>query len=407
MDDEHEAWDDHDEDHPGGGEGGFSLRPPKRWPAVADALRRSLNAGAGRVGRLWVEEFVPEGGEEPPTLVLAAELRGAGGDERAIEEVGEDLRRRVREDVEEADLQGRDPERFRYAVFNAGDDDPFLAHLRDTEPLFGESPHRVMNLARMRELLPAPRTLPAAEPSHKDELSVGDFVGASIFVVVAAGVLAAVVAWLVSSAFWATLLCVVLGVGTLALVVFMYFLSVLPATTWRAGPLRRQPVVLGHVVQALEALWVRSHPGYADGGRFGLVIVFALDPQRRDDPAWLSWMARRMAWLRDHGAEDPDETRIAQRLEGEADDGTSRIPPSVAGNDATYWVSPLITRDQLPGDRLPFDRLLPLVLAGAPRPGDAEVKLLRLWPPQLWPLRHRPPWEDRAEAADAEGDATK
>ena len=133
------------------------------------------------------------------------------------------------------------------------------------------------------------------------------------------------------------------------------------------------------------------------------MLVFTLDPRRRDDTAWLGWLARRLAWLRDHGADDPDETRIAQRLEGEADDGTSLLPASVTGNDATYWASPMITRSQLPGDRLPADRLVPVLLPAGAKAGDAEVKIDRVWPPQLWPLRHRPPWENRPDdPAEAE-----
>ncbi len=349
---------------------------------------------------------MPDDRSQPATLVVAAELRGGGKSQQDLFDTRDDLRRRVAEDVEPVDLGGRDPERLRYAVFLPGDDDPFVRHFRDAEPVFGEPGHRFLNLAKLRELLPAPRVLPRAEPAHKDELSPGDFWGAVAFAIVAAAVSAGLVAWLLSPGLWATLLYAAIAFCLLVLLPFLYTLSVLPATTWRAGRVKTQPLVIAHVVQAIEALWVPSHPDHPDGARFGLVMVFTLDPRRRDDTAWLGWLARRLAWLRDHGADDPDETRLAQRLEGEADDGTSLLPASVTGNDATYRASPMITRSQLPSDRLPADRLVPVLLPADAKAGDAEVKIDRVWPPQLWPLRHRPPWENRpdepAEAPAAE-----
>ncbi len=375
----------------------FDLRPPKRWPPLADAMRRSLAAGAGRVARLWIEEYVPSDGGVPTSLLLAAELRGYDGDRQLgpeeREEISADLRRRA---VEDGDA---DADRLKVAVFAAGERDELTEHLRETEPVFGEPTHRFMNLAQMRQLLATPRVLPKPEPVRKDQVGASDaLIVAVIALVLAAGV--AALAWWLFAADWIGwtlgLLIAVPGLGLAAIT----YLGSTTAAVRPAKPLRTLPMTLAVVVQAFEALWVADHPDYPHGARFGLVAVFSLDPQRRDDLAWLSWLARRLAWLRDNGADDPDETRLAQRLEGEADDGTSRLPPSVTGNDATYWISPHYTRDDLPGERLPEDRILPILLERGATAGAERVAMARPWPAELWPLRYRPPWENRPDVPE-------
>ena len=375
-------------------DGGFSLRPAKNWPALADDLRRSLRAGAGRVARLWVEELVPADRRHPPALLLAAELGGydAGetldDDRRA--EVADDLRRRVAEDCD------ADPDSVRVAVFAAGEEDDLLRYLRETEPVFGEPRHRVMNLAELAKLYPAPRALPAAQPAHEIQSDPGwSVAGAVVVAAIGFGLMA--LAWWLVPWLWASLTLMAL-IAIVAGFLAVSTLFNLPSLSLRRRrELRELPLTLACVVQAFEALWVEKHPDYPEFARFGLVAVYSLDSQRKNDPAYLGWLARRLAWLRDNGAEDPDETRLAQRLEGEADDATSRLPASVTGNDATYWASPLYTRLALPGARLPGDRLLPILLEAGVTPGADPVPMARPWPPELWPLRDRPPWANRPD----------
>ena len=115
-------------------------------------------------------------------------------------------------------------------------------------------------------------------------------------------------------------------------------------------------------------------------------------------------MARRLGHLRDTPSRDPDETRITQRLEAEADDGTSRIPASIAGNDSTYWVSPHYRGAMLPDGRLPGDGLLPILLEPAVKAGDEAVRMIRAWPLSFWPMLREPvPVEKAKEPEAAEG----
>ncbi len=375
--------------------GGFDLRPPKHWPLFADAMRRSLQAGAGRVARLWVEELVPPDG--PARLLVGAELRGSDADEVLSDEqraaVADDLRRRLQEDAE------TDAGAIEIAVFAVGERDGLTNALRATEPIFGEARHRFMNLAELRQMFAVPRTIPKAMPVRKEQDGEGEAVGAMVMILVVAALLAGVVWWLVP---WPIVQWICYGlVGLVALALcYTTYLEMPRAALRRPDELKRLPMTLASVVQAFEALLVASHPDYPHGARFGLVAVFTLDSRRRDDVAWLNWMSRRLAWLRDHGADDPDETRVAQRLESEADDGTSKLPPSVSGNDATYWFSPMVVRQELPGERLPGDGLLPILLPAEARPGDDAVRPVRLWPAELWPLRYRPPWANRPDDPD-------
>ena len=272
----------------------FTLRPPKHWPPLADALRRSLAAGAGRIGRLWVEELVPDDDTQPATLVVAAELRGGARGQQDLFDARDDLRRRVAEDVDPADLGGRDPDRLRYAVFLSGDDDPFVAYFRDAEPVFGEPRHRFLNLATLRRCCRHRGCCPERSRRTRTSCRPGDFSAALSFVLVAAAVSPG------SSRGCSARACCARRCSTprsasasSCSLPFLYTLSVLPATTWRTGRVRTQPLVIAHVVQAFEALWVPSHPEYPDGARFGLVLVFTLDPRRRVDTAWLGWLARR------------------------------------------------------------------------------------------------------------------
>ena len=165
--------------------------------------------------------------------------------------------------------------------------------------------------------------------------------------------------------------------------------SSVPGSVGSRKGLATLPMTLAGVVQAHEALWSRNPAGYPEGARFGLVAVFTLDPEWRDDPFWLAWMARRLQHLRDNPTRTADETAIAQRLEGERDDGTSRIPASISGNASTYWVSPLYTRDQFPECQLPEDGLLPILLTSDAAAGADAVRMIRAWPAAMWPLAGR------------------
>ena len=377
----------------------FDLRPPARYPeALVAGMRRSLDAGAGRIGRAWVEEMT-YADDAPPSLLLAAELRGEGAT-WAHDEVAQDLRRRLAEDVE-----GVDGDRVRVAVLHPGEAggpaNPLWAYFQEVEPFFGDPRRRAMNLDELRPLLSAPRRLPAPQPANKFQSGAGETAGAAVFIAVVGAGLAWLAVWLLPGR-WGTAAAAVVAAVTLA-VEWANWTAGLPAAVRGRGELRALPMTLAAVVQAFEALWVRSHPDYPDGARFGLVAVFTLDPRHRDDPAWLGWMARRLAWLRDHEAGTPDETRVARRLEGEHDDGTSRIPASVSGNDATYWVSPKYERRHLPGDKLPSDGLLPILLEPGAAAGADRVAVRRPWPAELWPLRYRPPWEDQPNDVHAPG----
>ncbi len=368
----------------------FRLRPPSRYPDdLIVPLRRSLNAGSGWVSRLWVTEMYFTGDEEarPPRLALAAELRGHGGPELDPEigdEAGRDLQRRLHEDVE-----GIEPDSVSIFLFTLRSDSDVAQHLRGQEPVFGPAYGRVLDVDKFAKLRDAPRKLPTPRKFDDKQLAGAELWGVlGLFLGVGVG-LAALAWWLIPWTVVAWIAIAVILLATAVLVVLTYQDSVLGSVRKR-GELRSLPLTLASVVQAHEALWEPESSGYPEGARFGLVAVFSLDPKRRDDPAWLGWMARRLGHLRETPSRDPDETRITQRLESEADDGTSRIPTSIAGNDATYWVSPHYRGAMLPGNRLPGDGLLPILLEPDAAPGAEAVRMRREWPLSLWPMLREP-----------------
>lgn len=62
----------------------------------------------------------------------------------------------------------------------------------------------------------------------------------------------------------------------------------------------------------------------------------------------------------------------------------SRILPSMAGNDAIHWVSPLALHDLLPERRISDDGLLAILLEADAAPGAKVVRMVRLLPAMLW-----------------------
>ena len=368
----------------------FRLRPPSRYPDnLIVPLRRSLNAGSGWVSRLWVTEMYFTGEEEarPPRLALAAELRGHGGPELDPEigdEAGRDLQRRLHEDVE-----GIDPDSVSIFLFTLRSDSDVANHLRGQEPVFGPAYGRVLDLDKFAKLRDAPRKLPAPRKFDDKQLAGSELWGVlALFLAVGVG-LAALCWWLIPWAVVAWIAVALILLATWVLVVMTWQDSV-PGSVRQRGELKSLPLTLASIVQAHEALWDPENSDYPTGARFGLVAVFSLDPTRRDDVAWLGWMARRLGHLRDTPSRDPDETRITQRLEAEADDGSSRIPTSIAGNDSTYWVSPHYRGAMLPDGRLPGDGLLPILLESGAAAGVEVVRMRREWPLSLWPMLREP-----------------
>ncbi|PRY92058.1 hypothetical protein BCF33_2752 [Hasllibacter halocynthiae] len=376
---------------------GFRLQPPERFPAsLVRSLRASLDDGAGRIVRLWIEEMAFVDRRLGARLVVAAQIKAEPWDEAAHSEAEADLRMRVLDDLDHGPddhgAVGEGPEIMVFAQNVEVGPGSLPTHFLAIEPVWGPHASRDLDLEAFRALAPAPRTLPKPRQTHPDQTSLTDLA-------ITLGVAFAALVGLSQLAFWLipsdTVAWVLVGLLAFLTVGFAWIMwqGSVRGSIGRSGPLRTLPLTLAHVVQAHEALREDKHPGYPDGARFGLVAVFTLDSDWRDDAGWLSWMARRLAHLRDHPTRSADETRIAQRLEGERDDGTSRIPASVSGNEATYWVSPLVTRDQLPERRIPDDELLPIVLEEGAAPGAEAVRMVRFWPAVLWPLAPR---SDRA-----------
>ena len=391
----------------------FRLQPPERFPgALVRSLRASLDQGAGRIVRLWIEEMAFVDRRRGTRLVVAAQIKADPWDEAAHAEAEHDLRLRVMDDLGRTDTVGNgptddggtdtaprepgpsteEPEIMAFARDTEATSGTIAAHFLALEPAWGPHPARDLDVDAFRALAPAPRALPAPKRTHPDQTGWTELLVVLGVTVLALFGLSRLALWLVPFAALAWAIVAVFALLGLVIAAFMWIGST-PASMARKRPLRTLPLTLASVVQAHEALHETKHPGYPEGARFGLVAVFTLDPAWRDDPTWLSWMARRLAYLRDHPARTADETRIAQRLEGERDDGTSRIPPTIAGNGATYWVSPTLTRDQLPERRLPDDGLLPILLEADAAPGREAVRMARPWPAPLWPLAPR---SDRA-----------
>ena len=366
----------------------FRLQPPERFPAsLVRSLRRSLDDGAGRIARLWIEEMAFVDRRGGTRLVVAAQIKADPWDEDAHKEAEHDLRLRVLDDVEHA-AEGGGPEVMVFAQNAEAGPGTIPDHYLALEPVWGPHAARDLDIAAFRALAPAPRALPAPRQTHPDQTNRTELL--IILVVTAATVvgLSQLIVWLLPVAWLAWTLIALVALAGLGFGWIMWTGSV-PGSIGRKGALRTLPLTLAAVVQAHEALREAKHPDYPEGARFGLVAVFTLDPEWRDDPTWLSWMARRLSHLRDHPTRTADETAIAQRLEGERDDGTSRIPPSIAGNEATYWVSPNVHRDLLPERRIPDDGLLPLLLEADAVPGKEAARMVRPWPAVLWPLAPR------------------
>ncbi len=376
----------------------FAPRPARAFPAgLVEHLRYSLHQGAGRIGRLWVEELYQPGdlaGET--TWLIAAELRGLAVGEAAREDAEADLRSRLLAAPGLDDI----PEPVVY-VFDGETDTEQAAYVRGLEPIFGEHHDRQM---RLRELAkyqgPAPREIPEALTHAPSPMTKSGFVFSLSLVLVVAGVVVGLLAWLIpGSGGWN-----VVRIGLILLVVGFAALVVQSlrknhavgsvseddvdqfVTDGELSDMRTLPHVLAAVVQARNELFDPGHASPMDLARYGLVAVFTLDPTWRNDPAWLAWMARRLRWLRDHAAETADETRIAQRLEAESDDLSRHIPLSVAGNAQTFWVTPYYRHVDLPEGVIPADRLLPILITTDDPTRGEEVDFVRAWPPGAWPL---------------------
>ena len=383
-------------------DGAFRLQPPERFPAaLVRSLRASLDDGAGRIVRLWMEEMAFVDSRKGTRLVLAAQIKADPWDEAAHAEAEHDLRLRVLDDLGRAGEPGsgegmadgaHEPEVMVFARDAEAGLGTIPRHFLGLEPIWGPHVARDLDVDAFRALAPAPRVLPEPRQTHPDQTDRLELLITLAVTAAAVVGLSQLVLWLLPIAWLAWTLIAAIALAGLGFAWIMWSGSV-PGNVGRRAPLRTLPLTLASVVQAHEALREAQHPGYPEGARFGLVAVFTLDPEWRDDPAWLSWMARRLAHLRDHPARTADETRVAQRLEGERDDGTSRIPPSIAGNAATFWVSPDVHRELLPERRIPDDELLPILLDANAAPGSEAVGMARLWPAVLWPLAPR---SDRA-----------
>lgn len=361
----------------------YRFAPPREFPyEVVAALRAGLGEEAGWVARCYVSGVEYEDAGLPPALVVGAKIKDPDPSHDRFEEV----EARVREMLAGA-LPARAAEETDVILWPSGATGGAVDYFERTEPVVGERVNSTLIRPQMRKLFAPPRDL--GDMAFENTLLRWRIGAAVLVVVLSAG--AAFLAFALAPS----------GFPTRALIGLALFAGGSALTRVLAPPedpaetaLRTQPLTLAAVVQAHEALrspTVRRSQKYARHEGFRMVAVFTLGERYRDDAAWLRWMADRLYALRESPATTPDETRVAQRLIDEADDHTSKIPPSIAGNDATYWVRYVCRPSDLPNDVVPSDGLLPVVLEANVRAGADEVRVAYPWPLRLWPRRSPKP----------------
>jgi hypothetical protein len=136
----------------------------------------------------------------------------------------------------------------------------------------------------------------------------------------------------------------------------------------RSAPLRRRaltegPLVLARVVAADPALY---EPGDAV---LPARVVFAPDPARRFDGAFLRELGQRLQALQRADTTPPEQTAVAAVLREPNRVDTVRLPATLAGADEAYLAVVAVDQRRLPGRRIEDGELTLIV---DPRSGFAE-----------------------------------
>jgi hypothetical protein len=142
--------------------------------------------------------------------------------------------------------------------------------------------------------------------------------------------------------------------------------------TWQTSH-ENAPIVFAATVQANEKLW---DPGDENG--LPLVLVTATDPRHRNDVAYLTGLARRLAELRDSSHTPSDCQKLVASLRDQQSIFNWKVGASVAG-DADAWCGTLnvTRRNDLPNRCLPADGVLPYLLLAPPRDNyNMDLKLV-------------------------------
>jgi hypothetical protein len=136
----------------------------------------------------------------------------------------------------------------------------------------------------------------------------------------------------------------------------------------RSAPVRRRalsegPLVLARVVAADPALY---EPGDAV---LPARVVFAPDPARRFDGAFLRELGQRLQALQRADTTPPEQTAVAAVLREPNRVDTVRLPAALAGADEAYLAVVAVDQRRLPGRRIEDGELTLIV---DPRSGFAE-----------------------------------
>lgn len=137
---------------------------------------------------------------------------------------------------------------------------------------------------------------------------------------------------------------------------------------WREKCLNA-PLVYTAVVQAHQGLWVPD-----DYGEMAAVFVFALDPSRMYDVAWLRETADRIMAMKKSASVPGDCLQFIDRLRDDHSQFCFRLGSSLVG-DVEAWCVTKKFSDQtvLPHKCLPFDRIVPFLLLDPPTENHSPI----------------------------------
>ena len=114
------------------------------------------------------------------------------------------------------------------------------------------------------------------------------------------------------------------------------------------------PLVFLYVVQANEALFEEG-----EGNTAPAVLLYTTDPAHCRDAPWLQDLGQRISALSSAGTSDPKANELSARLAAEESSFDLPVPDSLTGGVAARIKTKYVSTDELPGECIGPDRLIP------------------------------------------------
>jgi hypothetical protein len=129
------------------------------------------------------------------------------------------------------------------------------------------------------------------------------------------------------------------------------------------------PLVFVYVVQANEALFEEG-----EGNTAPAVLLYTTDPAHCRDAQWLQDLGQRVSALKSSGTRDPKANELGAYLAAEESTFDLPVPDSLTGGVAARIKTTWVSTDELPGECIGPDRLIPALAFPdgdlAPIPGE-------------------------------------